>query len=455
MSIRAKLAALYAIALGLTLLVCGAVTWWEVGNRLRAGLDATLQARADGIVATLENDGQMGLQEGDASSPAIFVAMFDATGALVDASSNTPAGVTPLAGSLWIAGQEYLLHVTPVGDGSTVITGASTAPLETSRNDLAYSVLMGATPAAAISLLAGLLIAQRALRPVDRMTAEAAMIGSRDLEWRVEEPPSRDELARLARTLNAMLERIAGSVAQQRAFVAEASHELRTPLAALRAELELADRPAASPRELRAALRAAQEDAGRLADVADTLLRRAMSAEDGPNALRRPAAIPEVVQSGVLRVALPARHRRVHVVTSVAPGRVEIDRLRMEQAIANLLQNAVAHGPSGSTVQVNSRTVEDGGSRAWLVEVLDRGPGIRKQTAEQLFQVAGRDVPGRENTETARAQEQRNTTDGGGSSRRRGFGLASVRSAVEAHGGRYGAENRPDGGARFWFSLPV
>jgi two-component system OmpR family sensor kinase len=455
MSIRAKLAALYAIALGLTLLVCGAVTWWEVGNRLRAGLDATLQARADGIVASLENDGQMGLQEGDASSPAIFVAMFDATGALVDASSNTPAGVTPVPGSLWIAGQEYLLHVTPVGDGGNVVTGASTAPLETSRNDLAYAVLMGATPAAAISLLAGLLIAQRALRPVDRMTAEAAMIGSRDLEWRVEEPASRDELARLARTLNAMLERIAGSVAQQRAFVAEASHELRTPLAALRAELELADRPDASPRELRTALRAAQEDAGRLADVADTLLRRAMSAEDGPNALRRPAAIPEVVQSGVLRVALPARHRRVHVVTSVAPGRVEIDRLRMEQAIANLLQNAVAHGPSGSTVQVNSRTVEDGGSRAWLVEVLDRGPGIRKQTAEQLFQVAGRDVPARKNAETARAQEQRNTTDGLGSSRRRGFGLASVRSAVEAHGGRYGAENRPEGGARFWFSLPV
>ncbi|MEA2621800.1 MAG: two-component system, OmpR family, sensor kinase [Chloroflexota bacterium] len=452
MSIRIKLAALYAVALALTLLVAGAVTWWEVGNRLRAGLDATLQARADGVVTAIENDGQVGLQEGDATPAAIFVAIFDASGTRLDATANTPKGLRPASGALQLGGQEYQLHLATAPDGSSVVTGASTAPLDASRNDLAWAVLAGVAPAAGLSLLAGLLIARRALRPVDRMTAEAAAIGSHDLEWRVQEPGSGDELGRLARTLNAMLERISGSVAQQRAFVAEASHELRTPLAALRAELELADRPDATAEELRAAVRAAQSDATRLADVADALLRRAMLASDETETLRTHTAIADVVQASVRRITLPARQRGVRVLTSVSRASVEIDRLRMEQAIANLLQNAVAHGPEGSTVELNSRTVGMAGRHAWLVEVLDRGPGILARTADQLFPAAGRESRNGRHDASA---EARDAAEGAVRRTRRGFGLASVRAAVEAHGGRYGAENRPDGGARFWFSVPI
>lgn len=438
MSIRLRLTLMYAAALGVTLLAAGGVAWWQAGEALRAPFLATLQVRAAGVAATLENNGQGGVQETDAPNGGTFVAILDANGSMVDASSNLPSGIPLRAGYATVDGNEYLLYADRAADGSQVLAGASTASLGAARNDLARALLLGGGFAAAISLGAGFLIARRALRPVDRMTAEAAQIGSRDLEWRVQEPRNRDELGRLARTLNAMLERIAGSVDQQRAFVAEASHDLRTPLAALRAELELADRPDATVDELHTAMRSAQIDAGRLASVADALLQRAMDPGERHDALRRPAESRDVVEASILRVSLPARMRGVRVLATVGGGAVVVDRLRIEQAIANLLQNAVAQGPRGSTVQLNSRMLLDAAGPSWLVEILDRGPGLRDRSLDDLL--------GEGTSQNPAARALRN---------RRGFGLASVRGAIEAHGGRLGAENRADGGARFWFSVPI
>lgn len=437
MSFRLRLTLLYAFALAVTLLAAGAVAWWQTGEQLRGAFAATLEARAAGVATALENNGQTGIQETDVPSGGVFVAILDAQGAILDATSNLPAGLPLTDGGVSFGGQSYLLHRMPLPDGTAVVTGGSTAPLENARSELTQALLVSGGLAAALSLAAGFVIARRALRPVDRMTAEAAQVGSRDLEWRVEEPATQDELGRLARTLNAMLDRVYSSVAQQRAFVAEASHDLRTPLAALRAELELADRPDADVDELRAALRAAQADTTQLVQVADALLHRAMDPHARPDTLRRSTPIQEMVQASVLRVSLPARSRGVRVLSTVADGIVAVDRLRIEQAIANLLQNAVAHGPKGSTVELNSRTLADESGKSWLVEVLDRGPGLRTHSPEELF--------------GAGAAPKVGALRRG----RRGFGLGSVRAAVEAHGGRFGAENRPGGGARFWFSVPV
>ncbi len=97
----------------LTLLVVGVFVWLQMGTALRGSLGTTLQTRADGVLTSLENAGQAGLQESDQASPGVFVALFAADGSLQDSTVDTPRGVRPVDGVFETGGRRYLLRTRP------------------------------------------------------------------------------------------------------------------------------------------------------------------------------------------------------------------------------------------------------------------------------------------------------------------------------------------------------
>ena len=445
MTIRTRLTLSYAGAIGLTLALAGLAVWWQLGAMLRTSLDQTLQTRAADVATSLENAGQVGLQEGNATAPGVFTMIVDASGHLVDATADAPTGLSmPAAGAareVRQGGVAYLLRAVSASGGGVVVAGSSLVPIERAQASLGVVLLAVGLGAGLLSLLGGWWLAGRALRPVAALTLEAAAIGTADLERRLPEPSTNDELGRLARTLNGMLDRLERGVRQQRTFVAAASHDLRSPLAALRAELELADRPGADAADLRDAIVAAHADAVRLGDFATALLELSTTEADGRALVRRPVRVDELVESVVVRTAAIAAQRQVAVVPRACDREVEIDRVRLEQSISNLLTNAILYSPVGSQVDLLAEAVDAGpdqmpGSTSLVIEVLGRGPGLPNAVREHLFEPF---------------QRGPNVTGPGF-----GLGLATAAAGVRAHRGTIGAEPREGGGGtRFWFRVPA
>jgi signal transduction histidine kinase len=213
-----------------------------------------------------------------------------------------------------------------------------------------------------------------------------------------------------------------------------AAHELRTPLAALRVELEMVERDEATLGEYRQAVREAQGDAIRLSSLATSLLELAATQEDAHRIERRPVRLQQMASAVVHSVDPLARQRGVALMLDVPYAVVRVDRTRVEHALGNLLNNAVTYGGRGSEVEVRCRIDGDPTARMMTGEVLDRGPGLGSDPTDGLFEPFVRGTQ----------------AEGSGS----GLGLATVASAVRAHGGAFGACNRDGGGARFWFTIP-
>lgn len=434
MTIRSRLAVSYWIGVVLTFFIVGVFVWWQMGSALRASLETTLQTRADGILASMENAGQSGLQESDQASPAVFAALFRPDGSLQEASITAPHGLRPVNGVLQADGRQYLLFARILPDGTTVVTGADLQPIDDSQAALARLLLVVGLSVGAVSLLGGWLLAGRALGPVDRLIDDASGIDPTNLDRRLVEPARLDEIGHLTQTLNGMLDRISESVERQRLFVAMASHELRTPLAALRAELDEADRPGTSIAEVRRAVSDAQGDVIRLSSLVTSLLELAANQEDAKRIDRRPVPLREIVAS-VTRAVEPLIRRQGAVIHAEVPDiLVSVDRVRVEHALGNLVANALTHGGGGRLVEIRGDTKVDGSRNSLTIEVLDRGGGLGADPPNGLFEPFVRGA----------------TSIGHGS----GLGLATAASAVRAHGGTFGAANRDGGGARFWFSIP-
>lgn len=437
MTIRARLALTYGAAVAITIAVVGLVVWWQFGIALRTSLEQRLETRLAAAEASLENDGQAGLQESDDDGD-LFVMLLAADGTLLDASANAPSQLRigmPRGPAYEVSsnGRRFLIRVDQAQDGLRIVAGADLAPIDRSQGSLASLLTVAGALAAVLSAAGGWWMAGRALRPVADITAEAAAIGASDLDRRLPQPSRLDELGVLARTLNGMLDRIGDAVKRQRAFVASASHDLRTPLTALQTELELADRPDAGPDELRAAIRAARDDATRLGELAGDLLQLATVSSDGRQLVCTDIDLANLVETVLRRVA-PVADRAGMLIRSTVDHRVvHLDRVRVEQALANLLVNAVTYSPPGGEIEITGAPDPlDGGG--FSLGVLDRGPGVPAHERETIFEPFQRGAAAR----------------GSGA----GLGLATARAAVEAHGGNVTVEDRPGGGAAFRMQLP-
>jgi two-component system, OmpR family, sensor kinase len=293
-------------------------------------------------------------------------------------------------------------------------------------------LLLIAFPVAVLAAVAGgWLLARRALRPVEIMTSHADRIGIDRVDERVPVPPAEDEIAHLATTLNAMLERLQRGVEERRRLVAHASHELRTPLAAMRSELDVSLHCDDLPPAARAVLDSVGEEVERMTALVANLLTLARI-DEGRLELRH-----EVIDVGALLQALADRlmplTSGMDVELDLAEPVTTIgDPERLREVATNLVVNAIKFSGSGACVRI--ATWRNGDEAGFLVS--DTGPGIAPAAQAHIFD------------RFWRAEESRGRDSGGS-----GLGLAICREVVEAHGGRIVVESDEGRGACFRVAL--
>ena len=312
-----------------------------------------------------------------------------------------------------------------------MVVGASLDDRDETLATLLTLILIGGPAALLLASAAGYWAAGGALRPVERMRARAAEISATEPGERLPVPEVNDELGRLGTTLNEMLERLEAAIERERRFVDDASHELRTPLALHRAELELALRYGEDADALRASINSAIEEVDRLVALAEALLVVARSGEEGLALAREPVAAGDLFETLIERFG--SRALNAHRSLEIGEGGnlvVSGDRLRLEQALTSLVDNALRHG--AGAVRLSAQR-ENG---AVAIHVTDEGAGFPDDFLPHAFE------------RFSRADASRGR---GGA----GLGLAIVDTIATAHGGAAYAVNRPEGGADVSLTLPA
>jgi two-component system, OmpR family, sensor kinase len=448
--IRLRLTLVFAAAMAIVLLAMGLFLYLRLGVALDRTIEQSLRSRADDVI-TLIQETDNGLREPQENrldeQGQGFAQVLQPGGMVVDGTPGLrrplldPAQLTRAAGATVIVDRPPLpggdepvrLLATPVQTEESgllvVVVGASLEARADALEGLRTQLLVGGPIVLLLSSLVAYLLAAAALRPVESMRREAEAVSAAEPGRRLPLPPARDEIARLGETLNTMLGRLETALAREQRFVSDASHELRTPLAALRTELELALRRERSAGELKDALRSAAEESERLSQLAEDLLVLARS-HGGRLPVRRErlaaaALLGDVRERFGHRAAEAGRPLEIQ-----ADDRLElsVDRLRAEQALGNLVENALRHGRGRILLQAQRRNgvVE--------LHVRDEGPGFAPEFLGRAFEPFAREDPARQ---------------GPGA----GLGLAIVDVIARAHGGAAHAANR-GGGADTWLALP-
>jgi signal transduction histidine kinase len=316
---------------------------------------------------------------------------------------------------------------TPHGD-VTVLVAVDVGDVDEVLATIASKGVIGVSVLVAIFAFVLWLVVGRTMTSVEAIRRRAEMITGQRLNQRVPEPPTRDEIYRLARTLNDMLARLEASAKQQERFVADAAHELRTPLATLRTRLETAllrGDDEGGPQ----LLEELWGETVRLGSLVDHLLLLARSDAGTLRAHARPVDLDDVLQDVLSSTQAGGVALRTQ---DVEPVQVSGDAALLEQVLRNLVENAVRHADTTVDVSLSS----DGGTAVLTVD--DDGPGIPESERAEVFQRFVR-------LDHARARKQ------GGV----GLGLAIVAEIVRVHSGSVDVSESPAGGARLTVRLPI
>jgi two-component system OmpR family sensor kinase len=450
--IRVRVAAAFAAAMAVVLLATGLVLYARIGSELETALDRELELRAFDLTAVVRDPdsslaaagGRRFVERGEAYAQLIAPggAVLDATAPLTarpvldraQLESARRRTIFANVGSLPGLNEPSRLLATPVRRGGrrlVLVVGATRENRAETLAALRDELLIAGPVALVLATLAGYLLAGLSLRQVDSMRRRADSISAATPGQRLPVPRTRDEIERLAETLNAMLARLEEGLERERGFVADAGHELRTPLALLRTELELALRHADSADELRAAVRRCSIEVDRLAQLAEDLLLIAQSSGGRPALRVEQLDVAGLLAGTASRFEWRAQESGRSIVAEGGPAALRGDGMRLEQALGNLVDNALRHG-SGD---VRLFAVAVGG--AVELHVADRGPGLPAGFSERAFE------------RFARGDEARGPGAGAG------LGLSIVRMIAETHGGSAHIADHPGGGADAWLVLPA
>ncbi len=449
-------AALTCVILASFAVIVGVLAEGQVRNLFVTSMDTSFGTLASKIDPVQLRDGttacQNGYLVGLALSDDAQIRLFDDIGDTLCSSSLSNRGkpinvpqVNPPAGgengdiqilqangsrvmAKWISwgsvNHGWLVYSRPLSASQEIVSRI--------RVFLALGVLGGAI----LSLLAGLYVAQRAMRPIAELTEVAREIElTRDPTRRIPQPEAEDEVAELALTLEGMLASLAAARAEtetslnrQRAFVADASHELRTPLTSVLANLELlADELDGEQAEsAKSALRSTRRMRRLVGDL--LLLARADAKREVPH---RPTDLADVLRDAAGELSPVAADHELTVFAG--PAVIEANRDEVHRLITNLIQNAISHTPAGT--EIRARTGSAGDEAVLVIE--DDGPGIPADLRERVFD-----------------RFVRGHGDGG---RGTGLGLAIVRAVADSHGARIDLSTRtgPGAGTRFEVRFPL
>jgi signal transduction histidine kinase len=445
--------AITTAGLTLLILVCFALVLGQVvGNRVRSDFREELHGAARVLAAEtrVSVDPIYGRVVSRSPNLRAFALPQDAVITVLDQYGHPLAATNP---SIGLGPPRTGIH--SVGDLSVAtepITAAGSVPAYVQyarpyagvHNTVArvwYFLGAGVLGGTLLALLAGLAVANRAMRPIKALTGLARQITStRDPSKRIPVPKTDDEVGELARTMDGMLQALdearserEQSLERQREFVADASHELRTPLTSIQANLELLQAGAAKSEDDDHAVDSALSSTKRMSGLVSDLLLLAR-ADAGRRVARRNLDLAEIAGGAIEEVQPLAGERRLESqLERPLPLRGNPDELH--RLIRNLLENAIRHTPDKATVELTAR--RDGDEA--LLEVVDDGPGIPVGMEDQVFD------------RFVRGDGPADTVGGGGS----GLGLAIVRAVAESHDGSVSAGRSTYGGARFSVRLPL
>lgn len=437
-SIRVRTTLGATVVVGVALVVAGVLVVLLLRRDLTASVDAAAELRVEDLVAALEaGTDPAALVAGDDDEALVQIVAEDGR---VLAASEDLEGVGPLAddeedgrdATVPDEGDGYRLVAdrADLDDGhALVVVARSAEAVEEGVGAVGGSLVVGIPVLLLVVAATTWVVTGRALRPVEAIRREVAAITDAELDRRVPAPGGRDEIARLAGTMNAMLDRLEAGRDRQRRFVSDASHELRSPIATIRHELEVARADPAVVDVDALAGRLLAEDLRMQALVEDLLL-LARSDEGRLGGTRRPVDIDDLV------LAEAARLRQLGAVavdaSGVTAGQVVGDAGQLSRVVRNLADNAARHAAGVVRFGVGS---DDRGVRLW---VADDGPGIPVADRERVFE------------RFTRLDASRARGTGG-----YGLGLAIAAEVVRAHGGTIGVDDGPDGGACVVVALPA
>jgi signal transduction histidine kinase len=440
LSIRIRLTLVFAVAMAAVIAAMGLFLYLRLDSSLTRSLDRNLNAQLSEAVN--RSSEPRGLVDRDSAA---LAQVISADGKVL---RSTPPSSHPLlsrgdlaevdsghelasSGTVQGLSGEWRIRAVPVpGRHQAAVVVASLRPVQNALHHLLRQLLIAGPIAVLLAALGGYVVAASALHPVEAMRRRAEQISAATPGRRLPVPPSGDEIARLGRTLNDMLGRIEAAVEHERRFVADASHELRTPLALLRTEIELALRRRRSMAELERALRSAAVETDRLSRLAEDLLLIARSDRGSVPIRQERVQVGDLLGTVASRFGATAAETGRHIEVAPSDGLVlDADPARLEQALGNLVGNALEHGRG--TVRLSA----EGTGEVVEIHVTDEGAGFPDGFLERAFE------------RFSRADEARGR---GGS----GLGLAIVDVVARAHGGTAGARNTPSG-ADVWLALPV
>jgi two-component system sensor histidine kinase MprB len=434
-----------AIALAVAIAVASTVAYFVVRGELRSEIDASLRERRASFVARSHGTPPPRFSQTPQQLPspklggaAGYFQFVTSAGKVsrppsekqrlpVDSRAKAVAAGTGTAffSDQTVAQTRVRVYTAQVSKGVAVQIARPLTEVDNALSRIRLLLLAVSAGGVALAAALGLALARTTLAPVRRLTRAAERIAAtRDLRSRVGDGRS-DELGRLARTFDIMLDALATSVDAQRQLVADASHELRTPLASIRTNLEVLELDEGMPLEDRRRILAdAVSELAEMTHLIEELVELARGEQ-------RAIKLDRVRLDLVVRDAVAAAARRLPAVPFDArldPTVVHGSAQALTRAVANLLDNAAKWSPEGAGVDV---TVENG-----EVTVRDHGPGVDEADRPHVFDrfyrsAASRTLPGS------------------------GLGLAIVRQIAEAHGGSAGVEPAPGGGSVFRLRLPA
>lgn len=437
-TIRVRTTGVAVVAVGVTLVAASIAMVVLLEGSVRGNVETSAVARAETVADRLEaGEDPSSLTALDEDEE--FVQILDRDD-VVAASANV-SSTDPLV--VLEPGQDRTLGEVPFEDGAflavadrasgtsgplTVVVGRSLEVVQETRGAVVGLLAIGVP---LLLLVVGIVtwhVVGRALAPVDAIRAEVEAISSRELHRRVPQPTGKDEIARLASTMNGMLTRLEKARLRERRFVSDASHELRSPVAAIRQHAEVAQSHPDGTTTQELAEVVLEEDA-RLQRIVEDLLLLTRVDEGTLPLETAPVDVDDLMFDDAKRLRASTELRIDG--SGVSAGRVVGDRQHLERLIRNLTDNAARH----AVRQVRLALREDDGHV--VLEVDDDGPGVPEEMREAVFERFTR-------LDDARDRQQGGT----------GLGLAIVSEIARAHGGSVSVTDAPLGGARFTVTLP-
>jgi two-component system, OmpR family, sensor kinase len=465
-SFRARLTLRWTIAFGLLLACANTAVYMGVRTVAYRDLDANLRTlAATELASSTDQGGALHLHDftvddlGGGAFVGKFVQYYDLTGRVVFESAmlrGAPHVLDVDAFASAARGEHTILTVDVAGRQGRVITatirdntasyvaavGLLTDGLQAQLTRLAW--VLGGVWLVGLAATAwlGFLLASRALEPIDEITARAARIARGDIEMRLDPPRSDDEIGRMARLLNEMLERLHRVIDGNRRFAADASHELRSPLTAMAGEIDVALKRERLPEEYRETLRRLRSQIDGLAALSEHLMLLVRAEERSGDLAAEEVPVHGMVEAACARLRTQAEARGIalshagldHLVAYAQPG-------LLARVLDNLIANAVQYNREGGTVRITGYDDPAAGD-AWeaghvRLEVTDSGPGIPEHEWERIFDRFYRREPSR----------SRRT---GGA----GLGLALSRAIMTWLGGTLRVRASSPAGTTFELTLP-